>query len=368
MNKKILIVFWGNPFFDGRCMNMINQLLKHNYQISVLGVGNKIEGLKQKNIIIKLINPILLRNPFTKYFKYFKYVKNYIITNKVDVIIASDLYSMIPCAKIKTIQNIKVIYDSRELYTKLGCLKNKPFIQAIWSWYEKKYINQVDCILTNADIDAMYLKELYNHPNIKLIKNLPGNHFLNSQSTNLKNLLCLSDTCQIMVYQGKFHAGRGIRFSIKCISKLNNTVLVLIGEGPMKEAYFEEAKKYNMLDRLFFIDAVPYERLGLLTTKSSIGLSMIAPISTSYKHALPNKLFEYAVSGVPVICSNLSAMEDMVDTYNSGIAINYNKENEFIEAYNTIVNNYNDYVLEKTKRAKLLWNMGNQHLCEIIDE
>ena len=27
MSKKILIIFWGHPLFDGRVMNMINQLI-----------------------------------------------------------------------------------------------------------------------------------------------------------------------------------------------------------------------------------------------------------------------------------------------------------------------------------------------------
>ena len=56
MPKKILIIFWGLPYFDGRCMNMMEQLLNQNHQVTVLGVGEKSETLKYKNAKINLID------------------------------------------------------------------------------------------------------------------------------------------------------------------------------------------------------------------------------------------------------------------------------------------------------------------------
>ena len=367
MTKKILIVFRGHPFFDGRCMNMINQLLDREHQVNVLGVGASTEILYYKDAKIKLMSSNLFRNSATKYFKYFNYVKRYIRKINIDILIASDLYSMIPCAQIKSTHHAKIIYDSRELYTKLAGLKNKPLIQKIWSSYEQKYISYTDCVLANVDIDKIYLEELYQHSNIQLIKNLPGESFISNQSINLKNMLCLNEDAIIFLYQGKFHSGRGVRFSIKCLRNINKGVLVLIGDGPMKKKYLQEAQKYDMQDRVFFVDAIPYEKLALFSANADIGLSLIQPISKSYEHALPNKLFEYAISGVPVICSNLKAMRDMVATHNSGIAIDYNNENEFIIAYEKISNYYDSYVLNSTQKEKLLWNKNN-HLCEIINE
>ena len=33
MSKKILIIFWGNPLYDGRCINMVNQCLNEKHQL-----------------------------------------------------------------------------------------------------------------------------------------------------------------------------------------------------------------------------------------------------------------------------------------------------------------------------------------------
>ena len=369
MSKKILIIFWGHPLFDGRVMNMINQLITQKYEVCVLGVGLKSEKINYKNSRIKIIDNKLLQNRITKYFRFFKYVKQFISKNKPNVIIASDLYSMIPSAKIKYKQKTSLIYDSRELYTKLGGLKNKSIIQKIWSYYEKKYINVVDHVLVTANVDKQYLTSLYpDNLNISIIKNLPGNSFINPEKINLKKMLCIDEKQTIFLYQGKFHEGRGIRFSIQCLSKIQNAVLVLIGNGRMKEKYLNEAVIYNMTQRIFFVDQVPYEQLARFSNYGCIGLSVIQPISKSYENALPNKLFEYAVSGIPVICSNLIEMKKMINAYHGGISINHQNKLEFIEACNKIINNYDDYVISKELHPKLLWESQNITLKKIIEK
>jgi glycosyltransferase involved in cell wall biosynthesis len=367
MPKKILIIFWGHPLFDGRCVNMTTQLLNSNHDVYIMGVGNKSEIISYKKSTIQLIDKNLLNNSWTKYFQYFQYAKKIIKLQQPDVIIASDLYSMIPSAQIKSQHNAKIIYDSRELYTQLGGLKNKPLIQKIWSWYEKKYILKTDCVVANAEIDRDYLHKVYNHPNIQIMKNFPGEYFLKDKNISLKEQLCLDEETHIFLYQGKFHEGRGIRFSIKCISKIKKAVLVLIGEGPMKPLYIQAAEKENMHDRLIIMDAVPYEDLASFARQAFIGLSIIQPISKSYEHALPNKLFEYAVSGLPMICSNLKAMAEVVNQYKHGIVIKYNSKIEFHEAYQKILNNYNDYILNIELRKNLLWKKNN-NLDNLINE
>jgi len=368
MPKKVMLIFWGHPLYDGRCMNMINQFMAEEYQVYVLGVGKKQEKLNYEGAEIELINQKKLNNSITKYFKYFKYVKKMINNFKPNTIIASDLYSMVPAAQNKKRYQSKIIYDSREIYTQLAGLIKKPIIQKIWSWYEQNYISMVDCILANAEIDKAYLNEIYPDSYIKIIKNLPGETFLKSNTINLKELLCLDQKQKIFIYQGKFHNGRGIQFSIKCLSTLKETVLVLIGDGPMKTQYIDCAKKYNMEDRVFFIDSIPYEELSNFSASADIGLSLIQPISKSYENALPNKLFEYAVSGLPIICSNLEAMQEMISQYKNGIAIPCSSEQEFINAYHSIIKNYNNYVLDAEEKSNLVWSNKNKHLIDIINE
>ena len=101
MHKKVVIIFWGNPFYDGRCLNMINQIVEQKVNLKILGVGNQELCVDDKGYQIKMLNEKSLKNPITKYTKYFREVKKFINMNKPNFIIASDLYSMIPAAQIK---------------------------------------------------------------------------------------------------------------------------------------------------------------------------------------------------------------------------------------------------------------------------
>jgi len=365
MHKNIIIVFWGNPFFDGRCMNMIDELLNKNHTVSVLGISEEAKEIEYNGAKIILMHDAKFNHSATKYFKYFQCVKKFINHKKPDLIIASDLYSMIPIAKTKKYHNAKIIYDSRELYTKLAGLKNKPIIQKIWNYYEKKYITQIDCTLVTAEIDKDYLLKLYKNLNIKIIQNLPSNNFINPQSIDLKTMLCINKKDNILIYQGKFHEGRGIRFVIECIQKIKNTVLVLIGDGPMKTQYIKTAKKHKLEEKVFFVDAVPYKNLSQFSADAYIGISVIQPISKSYENALPNKLFEYAAAGIPTICSNLTATTAMINQYKTGIAISHDNHTEFINAYQKIKSTYADYVLNEEKQKEMLWY--NNNFYEVID-
>jgi glycosyltransferase involved in cell wall biosynthesis len=361
MPKKILIIFWGNPFFDGRCMNLLEQLLNADYNIKMLCVGNISETKNYKGAELHFINQKKLENTLTKYFIFFKYVKQFIIENKPQIIIASDLYSMIPAAQSKTKHKARLIYDSRELYTKLAGLNKRPLMQKIWSYYERKNIQHVDNTIVTAEIDRQYLHKLYSK-NISIIiaKNLPGNNFLNTPTKSLRSIFYISEDKNILVYQGKFHKGRGIRFVIKCLVHMKKAVLVLIGDGPMKQGYLKEAINLKVKHKIFFVDAVKYNDLASFSKDVQIGLSMIQPITKSYEHALPNKLFEYAVSGIPTICSNLIAMKEMISQYHSGICVHHDSQEEFISAYHTIIKDPSQFILNKEIRKSLLWKENNK--------
>ena len=75
MHKKIIIVFWGNPFFDARCMNMVDEFLDYNHQVSVLGIAKEAQKIKHRDAKIVLMNTKKFNNSITKYFKYFNCVK-----------------------------------------------------------------------------------------------------------------------------------------------------------------------------------------------------------------------------------------------------------------------------------------------------
>ena len=58
------------------------------------------------------------------------------------------------------------------------------------------------------------------------------------------------------------------------------------------------------------MDAVPYNDLFQYTAAADIGWLLINKKSISNKFALPNKLFEYILMGIPIVSSNIKNITD----------------------------------------------------------
>ena len=54
------------------------------------------------------------------------------------------------------------------------------------------------------------------------------------------------------------------------------------------------------------------------TVSADVGLSLIENSCLSYYYCLPNKVFEYAMAGLPVIVSGLYEMRRIVEAYGIG--------------------------------------------------
>ena len=56
-SPDIMIVFWGNPLYDGRCVNMINQFRDEKLTVKIIGVGkdNETFDFNNSNIISEIM-------------------------------------------------------------------------------------------------------------------------------------------------------------------------------------------------------------------------------------------------------------------------------------------------------------------------
>ena len=77
------------------------------------------------------------------------------------------------------------------------------------------------------------------------------------------------------------------------------------------------------------MDAVPYCELFQYTASADIGWLLIDKKSKSNQLALPNKLFEYGLMGLPVITSDIANIAEIVHKHQTGIVVK--NENNIIE-------------------------------------
>ena len=149
----------------------------------------------------------------------------------------------------------------------------------------------------------------------------------------------------------------------------NDAWFIIVGDGVDKDYYVQRAKNLNIIDRVKFIDKVPYLELFNYTSICDIGWLIIKSRGISNQLALPNKLFEYTFMGLPVISSPLENMQKIIEKYNLGKIVNENSTNEQLNAIEYIQNNPKEYAHIKEKiNKKFTWDVQHQKFIDLINE
>ncbi len=159
----------------------------------------------------------------------------------------------------------------------------------------------------------------YGGPVPVLVRNLPA--YQCPGSTNrIRECLGLPPNKRIALYQGVLLPDRHLDILVRAGKYLADDIaIILLGSGVQRLTLEALIAHENVADRVFMIPAVPYEDLLTWTASADVGLILFPPShSLNVKYCLPNKLFEYLMSGVPALASGLDAVSDIIKTYGVG--------------------------------------------------
>ena len=132
----------------------------------------------------------------------------------------------------------------------------------------------------------------------------------------LRHLFKIPITSKTFIYIGAFLKGRGIEQLIEVFKDEKvKSHIVFLGYGELKNIMLEESVQCQ---KIHIHDAVPHEKIISIAKSADVGLCFIQNISLSDYYCLPNKLFEYAFSGISVLASNFPDIVSVVEKYNLG--------------------------------------------------
>lgn len=309
---------------DARTLNIAQTLFKNGKKVCVIGYGNEFD--KFDFIDFKFLSKPRPSRVFKEWIYFRKTCKKLEPQIKAKIFWASDFYSLPIASHFAKQNNAKLIYDAREIYSAIGSLHNRKLTQTIQTFLEKKWVKNVDKIVVTGELDKEYL---INHfkSNIPffVIKNFPP--FKEAVKSGLiREKFKIPQDKKILIYQGMISEGRGIIPSIKALSYLDDFVFCILGDGNLKKEAMHLTERLGLKDKVFFAGNINYNELHQWTCSADIGLALIEPVSFSYNLALPNKLFEYCMAGIPSLVYDLPAMKQIIDEHGIGLTISHNSE------------------------------------------
>lgn len=238
---------------------------------------------------------------------------------KADIYHAVDLDTLWAAVRAAEKNQAKLVYESRELYTELLALSNRPVVKALWRSLEKRLIKKADAIVTVNAAIASELAQRYDVAIPSVILNV-AQPPEKSAPFDLRGKFGIK-TKFILIYQGVLRPGQGLWRSLDILNLFPDASLVLVGDGPLKTELGKKAALLAIADRVHFAGKVPPDELLNYTAGADAGLLLMEPRALNNRLALPQKLFQYISVGVPPIVTDLPCLRQIVKDDNLGLVL-----------------------------------------------
>jgi glycosyltransferase involved in cell wall biosynthesis len=215
------------------------------------------------------------------------------------------------------------VYDSHEYFA--GLLTTNSwrgyFQQRVWTALERLCIGSASRVITvNSEI-ANKLCHRYGLNSVTAIHNFPSSRTAEPTRTNLLRSMLPAPYRDkpLLLYQGRLTAHRGIEEFIEVVSRLPGVAAAIVGSGPNESTLKAIAADKRLHDRLVFVPQVPWNKLCEYTADADVGFCLSQDDCENNRLALPNKIFEYLMAGVPVVVSDFPILREYVDKSGVGV-------------------------------------------------
>jgi glycosyltransferase involved in cell wall biosynthesis len=276
------------------------------------------------------------------------------------VIHCHDTFALPIGVLLKIFTGAKLIYDAHELESRRNL--QSRIISRITLGVERLSWGFVDVFISvSPSIIEWYERELGPKENA-LILNSPVFDFdvFEGNSDNyLREKFNIPANEKVFIYIGIIGRGRGINLYLEIFKLAEITShIVFMGNGELVSKVKEYSESFR---NIHYLPPVAHHEVVKIAKSADIGLAMIEAVSLSDYYCLPNKLFEYAFSGLFVITSDFPDMKRVVEEYDLGVTCAVD-----IDALRDLIKKLSNLECMETKKDlyKLSWQYQEEVLLQ----
>lgn len=371
--KKILHLSHTEIPYDSRILKEMESAYNNGYEVYGIGIEqneNNIPIVNNKfqvttlNLFSKKLKflPKSLRHSLT-FLEFFLKSISTSIRVKPDLIHCNDTIVLPIGIFIKFLTKSKLIYDAHELESNKNGLSTT--LSKVTLFTEKLLWNFVDgLIVVSPSIQRWYMENIgYKESAIVLNSPIFGSQST-EKSTYLRDKFHIPKNSKVFIYVGILGPGRGIDLIIDSFKTVKNAHIVFLGHG-------NYSTKIKQLEKIYpnyhFHDSVVHNKVVEIVSSADIGLCLIENVSLSDYYCLPNKLFEYIFSGLPVLASNFPDIQCIVEKYSLGTCVDLNSES-IRAGISSFVSNDVPYHPKSNTFFELSWEKQEENLINLYSK
>ena len=361
-----------NPIdYERRIKNQAESLLKIGHSVHIVALGNSGEN---KNIewngatIIRIKTPFFRGGPL-KFLHFNIKVFSFLLFKNFKIIHCHDLWTIPAGLLLRLLKNFKLVYDAHEYYAGLEVFTRNKLKRKIWMLVETLAIQYIDVLITVSDPIAQLYRERYSSlKSIVVIRNVPK---LETIVDNYKQHLPETDK-KIIIFHGHFRPGRGLLQLVEAMTLINDGHLVLIGGGELQEEIEKKIKILNVQHKISLKNYISTDELIATTSAADLGVVLYEHTSVNYKHALPNKFFEYIMAGIPILASNLGTFEEYINSYDIGKTVDPQNIPEIAKVIDQMLSNEEQLLKWRANSIRaskdLNWEIESEKLYSVYEK
>jgi len=242
------------------------------------------------------------------------YLRQKISTEKFDLILGHNIDTLPIICEMGRSQGAKVVFDCMEYYSDMGDGQSDLTRRAIRD-LEELYLPQCDVVFASSREVAEMLRKQYGLKSVVPIYN------------------ATAVTCRLApkLKDGRFHlywrnatvgmSQRGLQDAIEALSFLAPEIVLNIQGRPGQRmaALMNRIAELGVEDRIVFHDAFAVGDAVLSASQFSVGLCPERDTCLNQRLTVSNKIFDYLMAGLAVVCSDLPGLASVVNDSRAGI-------------------------------------------------
>ncbi len=225
----------------------------------------------------------------------------------------------------------------RRIYTRHSWL-----VKQAWRWLERFCFTHASALVTvcHSIADEMSHEFSGGRKTVHVIRNIPDRARRPSHEyPPLKTQLGLAEDRFLLIWQGGIGPSRMIEPVVEALAYAPTCTLLI--RGPEIETYGPGyaaiAARIGASDRLLLAPAVPSRDVVAAAVGADAGVWTLPDLCKNFTYALPNKIFEYLSSGLPLLVAHYPEAKWLVEEHRVGLTFDPYDPRSIAAAINRLI-------------------------------